>query len=451
MGFFDNLKRVLTQPIGKPRTEAPAEEAASLPATKAITPNQPKVTVSVEAVMNSVDDGIVALDRSGTIRLINTAGAVMAGYPSALEATGLNYASVLQLIDSADAPPEERHNPLLKALRNNETVTTREFRLANRENGNRLPIELTTAYDQTDDAIIVTYRDITQEIKEENEQMEFISTASHEMRTPIAAIDGFIGLALNEKSASVDERARGYLEKALASSRHLGELFKDLLDATRLADQQLKARMEPVELTELVREAVAQFGPAASQKGLVVLFNSIPLTQATTDHGLSPNLYARVDVNFVREIINNLLENAIKYTPAGRIEVTVQGSATEVVVSVRDSGIGIATTELPHIFQKFYRSDNSDTRTVGGTGLGLYIARERAEAMDGTLTVDSTFGRGSIFFLRLPRMSDEDYQKARELHENKMEVAPAPVAEQPVAAPVTSPPVAAEAVTQVVN
>jgi signal transduction histidine kinase len=285
-------------------------------------------------------------------------------------------------------------------------------------------VELSTAYDAADDAIIVTYRDITQELKEGREQMEFISTASHEMRTPIAAIEGFLGLALNEKSATIDERARGYLEKARTAGQHLGKLFKNLLDATQLADRQMKAHLQPVEMTELVQSAAAQFGPMAAQKGLVVLFNSIPLTQSTAEHQqLAQMLYAWADVEFVREIINNLMENAIKYTTAGRVEVTVQGGANEVVTSVRDSGPGIPAGDLPHIFQKFYRADNSETRTVGGTGLGLFIARERAEAMDGSLSADSTFGRGSIFFLRLPRMSDEEFAKEKELHDNKLEVA----------------------------
>ncbi len=449
MSFFDSLKTFLTQPIGKPRqpkakpAEAPPQPTA--PPVKPITPGQPQNSVSIDAVMNSVADGIVALDRSGTIRLINAAGARLAGFNNPQDAVGLNFASVLQLTDNSDSPLEDRHNPLIKALKNNETMTTREFRLTNREGQNKTPIELTTAYDMADDAIIVTYRNIAQELKEDSEQMEFISTASHEMRTPIASIEGFIGLALNEKSASIDERARGYLEKAGQASKHLGELFKDLLDATQLADQQLKAHLQPVEMTALVRDTVMQFGPVAVAKGLVVLFNSIPITQAEAagEQRLKQALYARVDVEFVREIMNNLLENAVKYTPAGRIEVTVQGSTSEVVVSVRDSGMGIGAEDLPHIFQKFYRADNSETRTIGGTGLGLYISRARAEAMDGTLVADSTYGRGSIFFLRLPRMSQEDFEKARALYENQLQMpAPTPAQEAPAipaAAPAPAP------------
>ncbi|MCL2094547.1 ATP-binding protein [Candidatus Saccharibacteria bacterium] len=423
---MEKVKKMLTQPIGGTGKAQPQKQAAApvptVPIATAIVPGQAKTSVSIEEVMNSVADGIVALDRSGTIRLINVAAARLAGFANSADAVGLNYASVLQLVDVAGAPLEERHNPLIKALTNNETMTTRDFSLVSRENQKRTPVELTTSYDKLDDAIIVTYRDISQELKEDGEQMEFISTASHEMRTPIASIEGYLGLALNEKSATIDARAREYLVKAHEASQHLGKLFKDLLDATQASDQRLKASLEPVEMTELVRNVVSGFSPMVAQKNLVLLFNSIPLSQATADHQLTQKLFARVDPGFVREIVNNLMENAIKYTPAGRIEVTVQGSQNEVVVSVRDSGVGISADDLPHIFQKFYRSDNSDTRTINGTGLGLYIARARTEAMDGQLSADSTFGRGSIFFLRLPRMTDEEFDKERGLADNQLEM-----------------------------
>ena len=114
----------------------------------------------------------------------------------------------------------------------------------------------------------------------------------------------------------------------------------------------------------------------------------------------------------MREIIGNLIENAIKYTPAGgSIYANVHGDGDRVLINVTDTGIGISSNDLPHIFQKFYRADNSDTRTIGGTGLGLYLVKQRTEAMGGRIWAESSFGEGSTFFVSLPRLTGEEYEK----------------------------------------
>ena len=121
------------------------------------------------------------------------------------------------------------------------------------------------------------------------------------------------------------------------------------------------------------------------------------------------------------EIIDNLLGNAIKYTPTGgSVYVNVRGDGDRVLINVTDTGIGISNDDLPHIFQKFYRSDNSDTRTIGGTGLGLYIVKKRVEAMGGRVWAESAFGEGSTFYVSLPRISGEEYEK-RMINSNKLQ------------------------------
>ena len=115
-----------------------------------------------------------------------------------------------------------------------------------------------------------------------------------------------------------------------------------------------------------------------------------------------------------------MIENAIKYTPSGKITVTVRGDGDKAQIVVQDTGIGIAREELSHIFQKFYRIDNSDTREIGGTGLGLYIAKRRVEAMGGKIWAESELGKGSRFIIVLPRISGEEYEKRRLVLNNAM-------------------------------
>ena len=114
----------------------------------------------------------------------------------------------------------------------------------------------------------------------------------------------------------------------------------------------------------------------------------------------------------MREILDNLVENAIKYTPeGGSIYINVRGDGDRALINVTDTGIGISSEDIGHIFQKFYRADNSDTREIGGTGLGLYLVKQRVEAMGGKVWAESAFGEGSTFFVSLPRISSDEYEK----------------------------------------
>ena len=121
-------------------------------------------------------------------------------------------------------------------------------------------------------------------------------------------------------------------------------------------------------------------------------------------------------------IIDNLVGNAIKYTPAGgSIYVNVRGDGDHALINVTDTGLGISGDDLPHIFQKFYRSDNSDTRTIGGTGLGLYIVKKRVESLGGRVWAESAFGEGSTFYVSLPRLSNEEYEKRMIAYNNNLQ------------------------------
>ena len=265
---------------------------------------------------------------------------------------------------------------------------------------------------------IITFRNIAQELEKESEQTEFISTASHEMRTPVASIEGYLGLALNPATATIDERARKYLTEAHEASQHLGRLFRDLLDITKLDDNRARAHLVPVELAAEVSKFLSDFKQMAAEKNIRLLFGTRNLSGAAGRKVVMP-LYVMVDLDFLREIVNNLVENAIKYTPeGGTVWVDVQDYQGQAMIAVSDTGIGIAPEDLTHIFQKFYRADNSDTRTIGGTGLGLYIVKKRTEQMGGKVSATSVLSKGSNFYVLFPRMSQGEYNKQRQIASN---------------------------------
>jgi signal transduction histidine kinase len=240
------------------------------------------------------------------------------------------------------------------------------------------------------------------------------------MRTPVASIEGYLGLAMNPSTATVDERGMEYLTKAHEASQHLGRLFQDLLDTTKLDDGQIKARLEPVDIVALVKSIADGQIPNITAKGLGYQFGSGSVDQQLSGgRRIDQLIYASIDPDFLREVINNLIENAIKYTPAGWVTVNVRADNYNVQIIVEDTGIGVAREELTHIFQKFYRVDNRDTREIGGTGLGLYLVKQRVEAMNGRIWAESEVGKGTRFICLFPRITEDVYRQQRFFIDNQ--------------------------------
>lgn len=373
-------------------------------------------SIMAERALNSIAEGVLIIDASGIIRFANPAAIRMVGATSLYEVAGLYLFSVLRLEDGDGQQIQEDMNPLKGAIVRGEAFESRDFVLVTRS-GKKFPIAISLTLSGGPEKI-VTFRNIASELAKENEQTEFISTASHEMRTPVASIEGYLGLALNPQTATIDDRARKYLTEAHDASQHLGRLFRDLLDITKLDDNRAKAHLQPVELTAEVAKILEDHRQAAAEKKLNLLFGTRNLSGAAGRKVVMP-LYVMVDLDFLREIVNNLVENAIKYTPeGGTIWVDVQDHNGRAMIAVSDTGIGIAPEDLAHIFQKFYRADNSDTRTIGGTGLGLYIVKKRTEQMGGQVSADSILSKGSNFYVLFPRMSAEDYNRQRQIANN---------------------------------
>ncbi len=371
-----------------------------------------------EMVINSITDGVMIVDQMNLVRMINPAAVMMLGCGTVDQAMNTDFAAVLRLENGEGLQIANENNKVIEAIKESESFSTREYVLVTAQNQKR-PIAITvTPSNNAHNEKIITFRDISKELEEEGAQAEFISTASHEMRTPVASIEGYLGLALNPQTATIDERARKYLEQAHESSKHLGRLFQDLLDVTKLDDKKIKVRLAPVEVVGLIKSIADGHSQAIREKKLQFSFGAKDTD--TSERHVEQNVYALIDIDFLREIINNLLENAIKYTESGgAIWVNVRGEDDQVLVNVTDTGMGISPDDLTHIFQKFYRVDNSQTRTIGGTGLGLYLDKQRAEAMGGKVWAESSFGEGSTFYLTVPRLTQEEYERRKQIIANQ--------------------------------
>ena len=376
-------------------------------------------------VLNTIDSGVIIVLSTGVIEYINPAAVSLLGGQMAQNFLGAKLEDILKLENGQGVAIPAQNNLVFYAVNNGQNYTTREYFLVNLQ-GQKKPVafKIITAHSPKNERI-VTFYDITSELEAESEQTEFISTASHEMRTPVASIEGYLGLALNPKTATIDERAKKYLEEAHKSSQHLGKLFRDLLDVTKLDDKRIKAHLTPIEVTSTVRSIAEGQIPKMSEKNIHFTFGSSSSANMNGGRVINQEVFAAIDVDFLREIVNNLIENAIKYTNnGGGIWVNVRGDGDRVLINVTDTGIGISPEDSKHVFQKFYRADNSETRTIGGTGLGLYIVKERVEAMSGSTWVESTFGEGSTFYVAFPRLTYEEYLRRKQIEANTQAMTP---------------------------
>jgi len=383
-----------------------------------------QVSNKSDVVINAIGDGVIALNSQGTIELINPAAQHLIGWGTS-DAVGLDYKSVLKLSDKEDKPLVAATDPVEQVLATNTEVHTKELYVTTGGGKRRLLSIVASPIGQPGEGVIIVFQDITREAAEEREQAEFISTASHEMRTPVASIEGYLGLALNPNTAQIDEKARDFIEKAHASAQHLGRLFQDLLDVSKAEDGRLSNHPGVVDVIAYVSEVVEGLRPKAQEKSLALLYKPLPDGDDKSDgRSLSPVYYVNVDNDHLREVVANLVENAIKYTPKGDVIVDVTGDEEHVTISIKDSGIGIAQEDMPHLFQKFYRVDNTATREIGGTGLGLYLCRRLAEVMGGRIWLDSEFGKGSTFYLELPRLAQEEAMHMLDAAQEDISAAP---------------------------
>ena len=365
-----------------------------------------------DVVINAIDDGVLAISKDGNIELINPSAQQIIGWDQG-DALGLNWKSVLKLVTSDGKDVEDLENPITQSLSKNQpTHNDKLFLLTSSEK--RILVSIVSSPVGTDgEGIIVVFRDITKEKAEEREQAEFISTASHEMRTPVASIEGYLGLALNPATAHIDEKARDFITKAHESAQHLGRLFQDLLDISKVEDGRMKNNPKVINVNEFLKDIFDGLATKADEKQLNYIFMP-DIVGESKEKSLQPIFYANIDPDHFREVVSNLIENAIKYTPSGEVVVNITGDDKQISVSVKDSGIGIPAEDIPHLFQKFYRVDNSDTREIGGTGLGLYLSRRLAEAMSGNLRVESKYKEGSTFYLEIPRMNSSEAKQRLE-------------------------------------
>ena len=222
---------------------------------------------------------------------------------------------------------------------------------------------------------------------------EFIRMATHELQTPIANIHGYISTLEEETSYLLDDAQKEYLNRIKISARNLGDLIYDILEVSRIEQGRLDFTAQTISPNQLIKESVGDFQIKAEQKNLRLIFTETPTSRSIF---VNPTRF--------KQIVTNLIENAIKYTTAGEIEIGAKADEAKrkYIVFIRDTGLGMPAEAQKRLFERFYRVKTKETAGIPGTGLGLWISKQLCEKMGGEILVESMEGIGSKFTLSFP-------------------------------------------------
>ncbi len=404
--------------------------------------------LKAQALVASIGEGVMVINASRQIQLFNKAAQQLTGWDEN-SAQGIDYNLVLLLQDEKDQDLTPANNPFDAAWDKRQQVTCDNLFMTSRD-GRKIALNLSISpilgANNIVSGAIALFRDVSHEKAVERQKDEFVSTASHEMRTPVAAIEGYISLAMNPNIATIDERALNYLTKAHESIQHLGELFRDLLSVTKAEEGSMQMKIEPLNLSELLQSVADDMQFVAQKKHLNLTFQLSNSSGKT----VAPLYYVAANPERLREVVMNLIDNAIKFTAEGGITINLTGNDKFTQIDVSDTGLGIANEDIPHLFQKFYRIDSSATRTIGGTGLGLYLCRTVVEFFNGRVWVTSKIGHGSTFHIELPRLSAAEADRMKAAIDSSAQAGTAKTATapgqviQPTSAPQAGPAISAQ-------
>ncbi len=246
--------------------------------------------------------------------------------------------------------------------------------------------------------VVLVFHDVTELRRLERMRQDFVANASHELKTPLASIKAYnetlLDWAIDDETVN-----RRFLERIDEQVERLHQLILDLLSLARIESGQEPFEHNPLSLVGVVESCVEAHRGRAEANGLSLDFEA---------GGLGEDAQVLADEEAIRQIVDNLVDNAIKYTPAGRaVAVVCWGDHNELCVEVADTGIGIPRDDLPRIFERFYRVDKARSRELGGTGLGLSIVKHLVVTLGGQIDVTSRLGSGTRFQVRLPRAAQD--------------------------------------------
>lgn len=350
-------------------------------------------------VLLNITDAIIALDKKRTIVIFNKVAERMTGY-IAEEAIGQPISKVLSIFEDGVELSQDSFVPLPISPNplpsQDEIIFKQKVELHSKR---RLPlfikfssVVLKRKYDH-ELGFILTFHDITEELTLEKMKMDFVSIAAHELRTPLTVIKGYLSVLQEEGKTEFSDEQKMFMNRIERGTEQLTFLVENLLNVARIEKGTLNLNFEKTDWVALAKQITYDLSNQASDKHIQLTFRP---PQAHID-------YVRVDSMRIREVLTNLMANAINYTHInGTVEVSIEQKGDDIITHVTDTGIGIPKEAIRNLFTKFYRVSSVLTAGSKGTGLGLYIAKSIIELHKGKIWVESTEHQGSTFSFSLP-------------------------------------------------
>lgn len=353
--------------------------------------HQTSASLAYDALINSLGEGLLVVDRDGNISEANVYALRALGYLED-ELVGQNFLRAIEALDQHGQPIDPLNRPITRALTKGEAVT--DYANLLRRDGTTLPVLITVSpivIDGKPEGAIEIFRDLTREKQLDLAKDDFVSIASHQLRTPATGVKSILAMLAKGDFGPINQLQQKYLDLAIQSNDRQLSIIEDLLSVARADAGTMELDLDYIDLADLTRQVIDEQRSCVEDRRQS-LGVSLPDTAKVV-----------ADDQKIRMVIDNLINNASKYTPPqGSILVELRQTPHQTRLRVEDTGVGVPAEHMDTIFSKFGRVDNELSVQGESTGLGLYLAKRIVAMHNGDITLESVVGQGSVFEIILP-------------------------------------------------
>lgn len=359
-----------------------------------------------EALFMSLGDGAIATDAFGRITRVNATAASLLGFKES-ELVGKWFPRKVIAVNEQGTPINMIDRAITRAFLTGQPIYEKTY--YKKKDGRIFPVSLTVSpimlHDKPIGAVEV-FHDITLEQEVDRMKSEFISLASHQLRTPLSAIKTYSHMLVEGYMGELTAPQKQSLQTIIGASDRMNELIDMLLNVSRIEGGSVMVNPKPVNLRQLAAGIVKDFEHAAAERNINLTLNA----------DIQRNYKIKTDSLLTKEILSNLISNALKYTPEnGSVTIGLTEKSREIIMSVSDTGLGIPKYSQDQIFMKFFRASNVIKRETSGTGLGLYLVKELVDRLDGRIWFESEEDKGTTFYVTLPKNAPRTASKGHQM------------------------------------
>lgn len=350
----------------------------------------------LDGVLAHMSDGVLATDRRGNVIIINNMALQLLGVDDEKEVIGQSILGVLDIRQNYSirdlVENEQAQNEVILDGLTDDTIISASFSPIQRESG-------------FVSGLVCVLHDITDQVQEEEERKQFVSNVSHELRTPLTSVRSYVE-ALSDGAINDPELSPRFLKVVEDETERMIRMINDLLSLSRMDSGTTKLDLEYVNIGELFNYILNRFDMIIKNE---TADDSDQKKYTIDRHITNKSLWVEIDPDKFTQVIDNIMNNAVKYSPdGGVITARLTDTHNHVILSIADQGLGIPRKDLRHVFDRFFRVDKARSRKQGGTGLGLAISKEVINLLGGQIWVNSTEGKGSTFYIALPYIPFEE-------------------------------------------